>query len=268
MSRKAVRSGQTDPSAVINLLNRGVDIHSVENLHAKVFVLGNHAIVGSTNPSQHSANDLIEAAIETTDETTVVACRDFVLNLAGEYITLQHAREMKPLYKPPSPGKGKGATPKHAPLWVVSLVRGDWDSEDNAADKTGIPRAKEGLYSSRLYRVDKFKWVGEPLIGKLQKMDQLLQIIKIGKTRYVYPAGRIIHVEKYKVGNSSRAIVYLEVPKKLKRKKLTLVVESLGEAAKVLKRIKYFRLLKNAALVHDLLKRWPRGITLRTISLS
>ena len=92
MSRKAVGSGQTNPSEIIKLLKNGVEIHSVENLHAKVFVLGKSAIVGSTNVSQLSAGSLIEAAIETTDAAIVASCKRFVLDYAGEYITLQYAR--------------------------------------------------------------------------------------------------------------------------------------------------------------------------------
>src|SRR5437870_2463699 len=68
MSPRAVRSGQTDPSEIIKLLEKGVQIHSVENLHAKVFVLGSHVIIGSANASRHSANCLIEVAVETADE--------------------------------------------------------------------------------------------------------------------------------------------------------------------------------------------------------
>ena len=91
MSPKAVGSGQTNPAEIIKLLKKGVEIHSVENLHAKVFVLGNMAIVGSTNASQLSAGSLIEAAVETTDEAVVSSCKQFVLDNTGEYITLQYA---------------------------------------------------------------------------------------------------------------------------------------------------------------------------------
>jgi hypothetical protein len=49
MSERAVKSGQTKPSEVSKLLRDGVEVHSVENLHAKVFVVGNRALVGSTN---------------------------------------------------------------------------------------------------------------------------------------------------------------------------------------------------------------------------
>jgi hypothetical protein len=37
MSERAVRSGQTKPSEVLKLINVGVETHTVDNLHAKVF---------------------------------------------------------------------------------------------------------------------------------------------------------------------------------------------------------------------------------------
>lgn len=260
MSLKAVGSGQTNPSEIIKLLKRGVEIHSVENLHAKVFVLGKFAIIGSTNASQLSAGSLIEAAVETTDEAVVSSCKRFVLDNAGEYITLQYARRMKSLYKPPKIGK-RSSAPQHSPLWVVSLVRRDWDAEDNAADKEGTPKAEEKLRSTQFYRVDKFAWTGKASIDKFRQGHQLLQIFKENMSRFLYPAGRILHIERYQVGNGARAIIYLEVRKKLKRKKLSLVLEELGPPAKVLKKIEFARLLRNRSLVHDLLNLWPRRNT-------
>jgi hypothetical protein len=50
----------------------------------------------------------------------------------------------------------------------------------------------------------------------------------------------------------------MEARKRLKRKKLSLVLDQLGPPAKVLKRIEFVRLLRNQSLVHDLLNLWPR----------
>src|ERR1019366_9999502 len=50
-SERAVASGQTCPADLFKLLKRGVTIYSVPNLHAKVFVLGRAAYIGSANVS-------------------------------------------------------------------------------------------------------------------------------------------------------------------------------------------------------------------------
>ena len=46
-------------------------IFSVANLHAKVYVLGTTALIGSANASQHSAHTLVEAMLLTTDRKVV-----------------------------------------------------------------------------------------------------------------------------------------------------------------------------------------------------
>ena len=48
-SERAVSSGQTCPADLIKLVERGVAVYSVPNLHAKVFVVGRTAYIGSTN---------------------------------------------------------------------------------------------------------------------------------------------------------------------------------------------------------------------------
>jgi hypothetical protein len=65
-------------------------------------------------------------------------------------------------------------------------------------------------------------------------------------------------VERFQVGSGVRAIIYLEVRKRLKRKKLSQILDQLGPPAKVLKKIEFVRLLRNRSLVHDLLNLWPR----------
>src|SRR6478752_282263 len=48
-SERAVTSGQTCPAEILKLIQRGVDVYSVSNLHAKVFVFRKRAFIGSTN---------------------------------------------------------------------------------------------------------------------------------------------------------------------------------------------------------------------------
>jgi hypothetical protein len=61
LSENAVKSGQTSPYEILKFIARGVNVSSVGNLHAKIFVFRDNAFVGSANASSHSANALIEA---------------------------------------------------------------------------------------------------------------------------------------------------------------------------------------------------------------
>ena len=74
-SERSVASGLTCPADLLTLVNRGVAVYSVPNLHAKVFVLGDAAYIGSANVSSSSASRLVEAVIRTTESSLVRAAR-------------------------------------------------------------------------------------------------------------------------------------------------------------------------------------------------
>lgn len=98
MNWSVERANDTEPSWLI--WSDPAD-HSVQNLHAKVFVIGARALVGSTSVSYSSANVLIEALVETDVREAVALCRDFVRSLEGEAISKAYARRMQRLYRPP-----------------------------------------------------------------------------------------------------------------------------------------------------------------------
>jgi hypothetical protein len=89
MSLGRVRSGATNPFAVEEFLNQGVSVYTCSRLHAKVFVLGSRAVVGSSNVSD-AANSVLEEAVLITNETGVVsAAKKFIEELLGGPDTLE-----------------------------------------------------------------------------------------------------------------------------------------------------------------------------------
>lgn len=78
MGFAALRTGATNPEAIEKLLARGVYVFSHDRLHAKVYVLGSVAFVGSANVSDSAANRLAEAMTRTTEQTLVADARRFV----------------------------------------------------------------------------------------------------------------------------------------------------------------------------------------------
>jgi hypothetical protein len=73
----AVKNGQTCPADLRAMQKRGVRIYSILNLHAKVYVFGGFAFIGSANASNHSAGSLIEAMIQTGSMVSIQNCRGF-----------------------------------------------------------------------------------------------------------------------------------------------------------------------------------------------
>ncbi len=263
MSQDAVKAGQTNPAEVLKLLIRGVSVNSVKNLHAKVFVAGGLAFVGSTNVSNHSANRLQEATLQTTNPNTVKQCREFVEGLAGEVVTPEYARRMKKLYKPPKiAGGGKVRTttaPLHEPLWLVPLVRESWDEEAQRQEKLGLPKARKRFRSSKKFRIEQFHWSGQDFLKKLGADDLLVQVMaERNGTTMVSPAARVLHIQSYLQGRGHHAIVFLEVPKNPLRKNIVKVIQRLGSRAKRdLGSLEDPKLLRDPSLVHSLLNLWP-----------
>ena len=54
-----------------------------------------------------------------------------------------------------------------------------------------------------------------------------MQVLKAGNVEYVYPPGIVIHTRKLKSKNKQKAIYYVEVPNK-NRKKLDTISKSLS----------------------------------------
>jgi hypothetical protein len=234
-------------------------------LHAKVFVAGDRAFIGSTNVSNHSAHGLIEAFVETDNRSVVASCREFVASLRGEPITPEYAKKMQAYYKPPKFGTPRGtrrktnkASPLHSPLWIVPLVRGGWDPEDYAEEKKGLPQAKAKPRSSRRFFVEDFKWTRDSFLNRLQEGDLLIQALDEGNKRIMVSArSRVLKIRRYDKGRSKRAIIYLESPRNVRRKSLKTVTEQVGPHVKKICRGQSAKLLRDWWVVHPLLNLWP-----------
>ena len=88
MSRERVKTGATNPFAVREFFEDGVLVFSCRGLHAKVFVLGNRAVVGSTNVSSLANLVLDEAALSTNEKSIVKAAGKFIEQLVDQEGTL------------------------------------------------------------------------------------------------------------------------------------------------------------------------------------
>jgi hypothetical protein len=258
LSKAAVRSGQTCPQEIIKLLRRGVEVHSCSNLHAKVFVFGRRALVGSANVSRNSEQGLVEAVVETTDPKVVRSCRAFVDSLRGEHIDLDYARRLSRIYRPPRFAKaGDSPTPRHPPFWAVPLETMEWEAQDKAIFKRSEPVAEKRLKDQDRFRLDSYLWTGAGFRRPLRVGELVLQVLKeaAGKT-VIYPAARAILIRRYEAEGEKRMMVFLRAPR-VRRKNLVDVKENIGEAGKLLRKLKNPRLIRSQKMVHDLLQLWP-----------
>jgi hypothetical protein len=153
LSESAVKSGATNPEAILDFLKAKVTVRSRQGLHAKVVVLGRRAYVGSNNASDHSAKKLIEATIETTDSSEVKKLRKFVEQLDGEEITKQRIQELM-LLRPKRSRTPNGdilvaeLPDKLNEIKVLGLIYGYWTDSQKKAVDNGRSEAKN---ASRKY---------------------------------------------------------------------------------------------------------------------
>ncbi len=64
-STSSIKNGTTDAKILLEFKKNGAQIFSCENLHAKVIVCGKYAVIGSSNLSKSSEEDLLEATLIT-----------------------------------------------------------------------------------------------------------------------------------------------------------------------------------------------------------
>lgn len=257
-----IKSGATDPREILYFVSKGVEVHSVENLHAKVFVFGRTAIVGSTNISLSSARTLIEAGIETTDTQVVQKARDFVLSLRGDIVEPQHARLMVKHYRSPRVSKRNLKHPpriRQSVLWAVPLVSEAWEEEDYRQEKYAKVEAKKHLRKRRIFSIEDFLWYGGRFLDRVAREQRVLMCTDEGKKTMVTPPGRVIAVRRYQHKRGRRAIVCLAVRRTLHRKELKRFIKALGNQGKVFKKLSSPRKIRDSLLSFKIGAVWPKS---------
>ena len=223
-SERAVKSGQTCPPDLLTLIKKGVNVFSVENLHAKVFSFRGVAFVGSTNVSGTSAHTLLEAVLRTAEKGTVGDIREFVNEIAKEPVSAEHAKRLARIYKPPKFGGSKGRKraerhirPSHVPLIVVNLVEEIWTAAEAKAANVARPAAKRLV--QRGNELDELTWSGA---RPFAMGDQILQVIGTSSgSIMIAPPGRVIQIVPVR-GERGQCVAFVDLPKKNRRSLKTI----------------------------------------------
>jgi PLD-like domain len=179
-SDNAVKSGLTCPNDLIVLLKKGVRIFSVANLHAKVYVFGTTALIGSANASRHSAQTLVEAMLLTTDRRVVEKSKAFVQSIAKNELGPEQLRRLQKLYRPPrrhlggarrkNKPQGARVTASLPPMRLVRLVPATWSERDWAEHDVGTGIAQRRREHRRSWKLDDFQWFGAPTFQRGEKI--------------------------------------------------------------------------------------------------
>lgn len=217
-SEAAVKAGVTHPDDLKSLQKRGVRILSAKNLHAKVFVFGKLAIVGSMNVSKNSAEALVEAAVETTDPGIVRVARKFVLGLTAVELGPERLESLQELYRPPNfapraarrsaRGKPEIEVPE---LRVVQLVSSALPELAEKAMDEGRSVAASKQEHPRKFSLHEFWWRGR---APFAPGMMVIQVVADGKCpKMVSRPGMVVHVRRWRSHGKLLTFVYVEVPR-------------------------------------------------------
>ncbi len=259
-SERAVASGQTCPADLLKLVENGVAVYSVPNLHAKVFVLGQTAYIGSINVSRNSATKLIETVIRTTEPVAVRAARRFVQAHCLHELTPHVLNRLAKIYRPPRiPGGKKGKVPaigtSRRPtlprLLMAQLQLMNWPKTDQALHDEALPVAKKRRKHPRSFQLDSFRWTGKcPYV----RGDIVVQVTDEGSGKVlVAPPGNVLHVRTRRHGTRQVSFVYLERPD-CRRRPIKALARVLGRGAQ--KRLRRAGVIRDASFAQTLLGVW------------
>ena len=259
-SEHAVAAGQTCPADLTKLVKRGVKVYSVPNLHAKVFVLGRAAYIGSANASNRSASQLVEAVIRTTETSAVRAARKFVRDHCLHELTPRVLKRLAKIYRPPLiPGgkRGKKAAkqtsrrPTLPRLLVAQIYLEDWSPRDQKSHDAGLVVAKKRLVHPRKFDLDDFRWPGK---CPFRRGDVVMQVTdEGGGSVFATPPGNVLYVRTRHYGSQQVSYVFLECPAR-RRRQIKTLARALGRGAT--KSLQRNGLVRDTAFKQALLKAW------------
>jgi hypothetical protein len=216
-SPNAVKSGQTSPAALLKMHRRGIDVFSYPQLHAKVYVFGTTAYIGSANASGSSAESLVEAAIRSTDRVTVRDAREFVRKLSRTLVPLgeEQLSVLEELYREPKRAATRGSArsisrSRNGPrVWIVRTHEADLPDGAEEAHERGLDVAQASR-SHRRFEVDSF-WHARSV--PYRRGDTIVEVVtKINGSIMVSPPGTVIRRSGWRRGNRKLSFTYYERP--------------------------------------------------------
>jgi hypothetical protein len=143
-SDTAVKGRMTSVAALRTYQRRGVDLFSIDGLHAKVIASPTAAWIGSANASKNSENELVEAAIRVTkDQARFV--HEWATSLATEDREI-NAAELRRLgglkLSPPRAAPRRTVPPQELPSTTTRLIVWSLDAEVTKSEQAAIDRER------------------------------------------------------------------------------------------------------------------------------
>ena len=220
----AVRSGQTNPQGLRELFNKGVQLYSLGNLHAKIYVIGSVAFIGSVNASAHSSDGLEEAVVRIRDPKVVREAREHIQNLPKELLVSRDLDRLEKLYRPPRiAGSGRKATSSRSstkPRYFIAQIEEDEISEDYMAALAAGEKEAKAKRERKNTVLDSFVRAGKL---PYRTGDYVIQVVEVSSGAFwIYPVGKIIYRQVVPGRRGGLTTVHLEIPDRPRRRLSTV----------------------------------------------
>jgi len=251
--KTAVAGGQTSPEALRKLSHKGVRLFSCDYLHAKVFVFGRTAYVGSANVSAHSRDVLAEAIVETNDPVAVSDSIRFITGLCATPIGPTELDRLEGIYSEPRIPGGRRKTARAARrakprVFLTQLTQEELPAEFQSASEEGESRA-EALREQPDSELDFFWRIG---LSPFKRGDTVIQVVKVSNdsdTRWIHTPGVVTLCMPRVCRGKKRTFVYLELPS-VRRFRFETIEKRLGRGSR--KRLELDGLLRDDDFRHRL----------------
>ncbi|MGH9525888.1 MAG: phospholipase D family protein [Terriglobales bacterium] len=197
------RNGSVCPEELLKLKRRGVRIHALDDLHAKVYLLGDRVIVGSANAS---LSGLDEAALLSTDAKVLRRARAWFKDRTHSPVGDEWLGKCSSVYRPPRFGRrGSARNPELARVWVI----GTEDTPEFPSDERRLCReAKRKAKPRRGFEASTLRWPGDDRFQKLVSPGDRV----VADWNGVHPPARVLAVKRGHSGRGgSVAYVVLEM---------------------------------------------------------
>jgi hypothetical protein len=191
-SPHAIASGETNARLLRTLCRRRVRLYHCADLHAKVLLLDDVAVVSSGNMSRSSDNALVEAAVLTDHSSTVSGVASFIEQLVHQSEELQprHIDRLCRIKVIRRGGRGGGPGHQRRKTRLARLGNRTWlvgvrelVRDPVPAEQKMIAKA-EAVLRSRFNDLEWIRWSGKGrFIRECRAGDSLIQIWRSSRAR-------------------------------------------------------------------------------------
>lgn len=244
------KAGNIYPAEIRMLQKKGVRVYQRDNLHAKIYLFGNKAVICSANLSSSSKNRLDEVGLLTNNPTVLKSIREWFAERLIEPVTPGWLRHCENIYKPPKGGLGNPTKQKQPSIhtqsaWFIFGHLSDYPAFEDPERERGYQIAKKYMEKPRAYDIEEFRFTGSyKFLEEINRGDLVIQAIKeTMKSDYkVAPFGKLLGKKQFKnKKGTSVTYLYIEMPRVYRTMKFEMFRDICSDAGLTLGKYKKVR---------------------------